>query len=511
MNKKVCCALSLACAYLFFHASPISANTSVGCDPNAITRANDLISAIQSSVTTGGSQSISLAPSCIYTLTQVNSGSGVDLNGLPVISNTVSLTITGNGATISRDPAAPQFRFLSVLTNSQLTLINLTLAGGHAVDGPFITVTASYAGDGGAILNAGQLTLIDSAFQNNRAGDNGCTVAKGFDCSMADFHAGSGGAISNSGNLTMVNTLVEGNRAGYAELETPLPGGGGIANWGSILVTGSTFLNNQAGDCLVCVGDLGGPGGGAIFNAGFAEIRSTNFLSNTARSSYMARTGGGAISFFGTGIGIGDKLYMTHNGSAFGSAINIGNSGSFTLTNSTLFHNNYQFGSGAESTVFYAGNLALVHVTLVPDGASTYAIESRGAGNMSITVNSSLITGLCDSYFSYAHPTSTYIGNYNVLNPSCVVTPTIPSSNLYTLNFGLDPAGPQNNGGATPSIALMPPSLAINFVPLSACAAQTSQNGVARPQGSGCDAGAYESPWRYFYLPNTLRVWASAW
>jgi hypothetical protein len=308
----------------------------------------------------------------------------------------------------------------------------------------------------------------------------------------------------------MVNTLVEGNRAGYAELETPLPGGGGIANWGSILVTGSTFLNNQAGDCLVCVGDLGGPGGGAIYNAGFAEIRFTNFLSNTARSSYMARTGGGAISSQGNGIG--DGLYMTHNGSAFGSAINIGDSGSFTLTNSTLFHNNYQFGSGAESAVFSAGNLALVHVTLVPDGASTYAIESLGGGYTGITANNSLITGLCDSYFSYAHPTSTYIGNYNVLDPTCVVTPTIPNSNLYTSNFGLDPAGPQNNGGATPSIALAPSSPAINFVPLSACALQTSQNGMARPRGSGCDAGAYESKTASrIFLSTTMKSSNATW
>ncbi|HLI50362.1 MAG TPA: choice-of-anchor Q domain-containing protein, partial [Thermomicrobiaceae bacterium] len=53
-----------------------------------------------------------------------------------------------------------------------------------------------------------------------------------------------------------------------------------------------------------------------------------------------------------------------------------------------------------------------------------------------------------------------------------------------------------DNGGPTETQALVAPSVAIDAIPLngSQCAAgeQADQRGVARPQGSGCDVGAYE-------------------
>lgn len=53
-----------------------------------------------------------------------------------------------------------------------------------------------------------------------------------------------------------------------------------------------------------------------------------------------------------------------------------------------------------------------------------------------------------------------------------------------------------NNGGPTPTIALLEGSPAINAIPEgeNGCATTitTDQRGVSRPQGSGCDIGAYE-------------------
>lgn len=48
----------------------------------------------------------------------------------------------------------------------------------------------------------------------------------------------------------------------------------------------------------------------------------------------------------------------------------------------------------------------------------------------------------------------------------------------------------RDNGGSTPTIALVPPSPAINKGKTSLT---TDQRGVARPQGSAADIGAYEA------------------
>ena len=63
------------------------------------------------------------------------------------------------------------------------------------------------------------------------------------------------------------------------------------------------------------------------------------------------------------------------------------------------------------------------------------------------------------------------------------------SSPLFSPNTGT----PQNNGGNTDTFALDPTSLAIDAVPTSwPFCSGTDQRGVTRPQGAGCDIGAFE-------------------
>jgi hypothetical protein len=40
--------------------------------------------------------------------------------------------------------------------------------------------------------------------------------------------------------------------------------------------------------------------------------------------------------------------------------------------------------------------------------------------------------------------------------------------------------------------ALLPGSVAIDVIPEAMCAVDEDQRGVTRPQGAGCDAGAFE-------------------
>ncbi len=51
---------------------------------------------------------------------------------------------------------------------------------------------------------------------------------------------------------------------------------------------------------------------------------------------------------------------------------------------------------------------------------------------------------------------------------------------------------PRNNGGATPTIALLRGSPAIDAIPPASCDVSTDQRGVKRPQHNACDIGAYE-------------------
>jgi len=60
-------------------------------------------------------------------------------------------------------------------------------------------------------------------------------------------------------------------------------------------------------------------------------------------------------------------------------------------------------------------------------------------------------------------------------------------------------------GGPTHTHALMSGSSAIDMADGGLCPG-TDQRGVSRPQGDGCDIGAYEyEPYEYFYLPLILK------
>jgi hypothetical protein len=66
------------------------------------------------------------------------------------------------------------------------------------------------------------------------------------------------------------------------------------------------------------------------------------------------------------------------------------------------------------------------------------------------------------------------------------------------MNPDLDPRLLQNNGGPTPTVALLPGSPAVNAIAIGDCVDQdnnpvkTDQRGFGRPADSACDMGAFE-------------------
>ncbi|WP_434741457.1 hypothetical protein [Micromonospora sp. SH-82] len=186
-------------------------------------------------------------------------------SGLPVVYHPI--TIRGEGATITRDSRAAEFRFFTVRDGGDLRLTDVTLRNGRSVaeggsvhvvhganavlEGVTITqsISLSATGGGGAVFNDGNLRVVDSTFTDN----------------AATARTGRGGGILNGGVLSMSGSTFTRNSAKSL--------GGGFANFrGAADVSGSSFEQNHA--------DQGG--GMASFSAR-TRVWDTEVVGNTAR------------------------------------------------------------------------------------------------------------------------------------------------------------------------------------------------------------------------------------
>jgi CSLREA domain-containing protein len=104
---------------------------------------------------------------------------------LAVTPQVTSLTITGAGedSTVINATGLDD-RVLEIRAGANVTISDLTITGGHASAGTAGTAGAGYSisrtaggagGNGGAILNAGTLTVLDAAVMNSGPGATGCS------------------------------------------------------------------------------------------------------------------------------------------------------------------------------------------------------------------------------------------------------------------------------------------------------------------------------------------------
>ena len=205
--------------------------------------------AIGAANTLAGADIINL-PAGIYTLSIA--GVGEDANATGDLDITGDLTINGAGNTSSIIDGGAIDRVITVLSGATVFIDAVTIRNGDP--GP---------GFGAAgILNAGTLTLTNSAVTDN-TGD--------------DF----GGGIYNTGTLTLTdstvsdNTLLGSNASG---------GGGGIFSQGTSTLTRTTVSGNST------IGR-----GGGIYN-----LDLTATITNSTVSGNTALNGGGIFNRFGT-------------------------------------------------------------------------------------------------------------------------------------------------------------------------------------------------------------------
>ncbi len=395
---------------------------------------------------------MTLTAGCTYTMTAVNNNTDGP-NAFPDILG--SVTLVGNGATITRSSAGgtPDFRFFLVDDGGSLNISNVTLSNGSIASGDLH--------GGGAILNRSILTASGVTFANN-----------------VSLGSTGGGAIDNhdTGQLTVNSSTFTGNSA--------LQGGGiedeatlchtSTPTCGQATVTNSTFINNSTttfggggfeaqldntgtGIPPVCTGSFPWPvmpcqePGGA-----HDTLTADTFTGNSAV------TEGGGIASFGTMSLSTSTLYNNSAGTGGGGGVQ--NTGTITITSSTI-----------------ASNTA-------PNGADVHSFTD--------TTHQPGVTGLAMSIVSGGSPGANCSGT----NPM--------TDNGYNLDSGnscgfashalvnTDPmlGALASNGGPTQTMAVLAGSPAIDAIPsaTSGCTGTTDQRGVSRPQGSGCEIGAFE-------------------
>jgi beta-glucanase (GH16 family) len=259
---------------------------------------------------------------------------------------------------------------------------------------------------------------------------------------------------------------------------------GGILNNGTlsldhITVSGNT-METDAGDFW--------QGGGGVYNGEGAtfDLIDSSVVNNTADWS-----GGGVYSFFNTTSTIVRSTISGNvSGDVGGGIRSLGNA---EIINSTI--------SGNEATGWYGGALFvtdgevnLTNVTVAENISPAWAPADVFVGTFTdasatLTLVNSIVASAQDNCFfaPWGSGVVTLATNHN--NVLTDATCFGGASDLIVADAGLGSLA--DNGGPTPTHALMAGSPAIDAADDTVCPA-ADQRGVTRPQGSGCDVGAYE-------------------
>jgi CSLREA domain-containing protein len=395
-----------------------------------------------------GKQRISL-PAGIYTLTlppergdpehdeeDVRIDEDANLNGDLDIHD--QLDIVGAGPGVSIIDGTKNDRILEVFPDVTLTLRGLTLRNGYS---------SFY---GGAIANEGTTLLHRVHLENNTY-----------------YHPWGGGrkqggAIANYGELRIYQAQFEHNLATGGDSNAGY--GGAIHNSGDLLVRGSLFRNNTAINDDDSSGD-----GGAIDNLGRADISRSAFIGNFAGL-------GGAVANKGNGWLKLSNSTLANNYSAW-SEIN------------GILQNGAPFGPPGTPELW------LLHVTIA--GNHNFGLVNHG----DLLIRNSLISGNTRSDsggdVNCANRGDTYSYRARGLllgNGAGNCTAEFHVENADTFTRVLAPLA--DNGGPTPTFALLPASPALDAALDSD--AKHDQRGAPRPRdgdGDGMvigDLGAYE-------------------
>ena len=358
------------------------------------------------------------------------------------------LTINGAGAEstiIDADASGRAF-----YAGSTILISNMRLQNGQTTAGP------NFAANGGAVFNAGTLTLQNVTMVENNA-------------------VGGGGAVFNMNTLTLNQVQVFSN--------TAATGGGGVygINNSVITITESTIAHNLS--------EGGSSGGGGVHNFGISLlIEDSDIYDNQA--NYF----GGGLYIFLSGSAILNRVTLSDNQGVSGAGFYVGQ-GAITATNVTV--------SGNTASNNYGG----IYLT----GASTSLNLQNGtiANNTRTNTSGTGINGIVASNDATALLVNSILANNQSRNCSGTFLTSLGHNLSSDFTCGLSQAGDQQgtdpllgplteNGGWVQTHALLPSSPAIDAGDDAQCPT-TDARGINRPfdgDGDGnavCDIGAVET------------------
>ena len=332
------------------------------------------------------------------------------------------------------------------MQSGTLTITDSTLTGNKTLGKAFAD------NDGGAVfIGGGTLTVRNSDFTRNEAGSYGGAIfitaaaTNIQDSRFTDNAASYAGALfnRNSDDVRITASTFEGNSAKVA--------GGAISNgnwFNTMIISQSTFHGNSVADRdreIIIIGDSERKGG-AIYNGGTLEIHGSTLTRNSAQD-------------------IGGAIYSSDR---------------IQIESSTISGNKAEEeGGGLYFSELGAGQRAnsVRHVTLVNNAAASGGGLYTSGGTLSLfnTIVAGNKGGDCFGRLAEN------VGNL-IADGSCFAT----LSGDPMLGDLVEP-----EDGSLPYYPLLEDSPAIDAADSEYCL-ETDIVGTARPQGAGCDIGAYE-------------------
>ena len=337
-----------------------------------------------------------------------------------------------------------------------LTAKNNTTDGGVGL--PVIKARITIAGNGATITRSGSVAfhLLDVASAGNLTLSS-LTMTNG----LANDGVNGGGAIDSHGTLSISGSTFSGN----SSPATSGTSGGAINSSGTLTVTTSTFTGNTAQE------------GGGIFNQKTVTITNSTFSNNTA----TIYGGGALLNAAGTETLAGDTF--TGNSGPGGGAID--NDTTLNISDST-FTGNTAGGNGGGGVQNF-GTTTITQSTF-SGNSSPYGANIYNYTGFSLAISMSVVAaGVNGSNCGGQAPIIDR--GYNIdTGTSCGFSGTSMNNTQPQLGTLA------SNGGPTQTMALPAGSPAVDAIPASTpgCTGTTDQRGTTRPQGSGCDVGAYE-------------------
>ena len=307
-------------------------------------------------------------------------------------------------------------------------------AGTYELSGGALTIThsASIAGAGASTTSVVQGSMPAArVFVVQPSGTTPTVSIYGLTISGGSSTDSFGGDVLNRAALTLSGDWITDGAA-------PSGSGGGVSNEGGTLTLTHSLVSGNS--------STGGQGeGGGIENYGDSTAGPARLeIDNSTITANTAGLGGGVVS------------------RCVGSCSPSGASNTASITGSTIAEND---GGSAGGGLLATQGTISIGGSIVADNIATSGPNCDGGGVASLGYN--LESGT-----------------------DCGFTST---GDLQNGNPQFSSTSPQGNGGATGTFALALSSPAIDHVPsgVDGCGG-TDQRGVARPQGSACDIGAFE-------------------